>query len=326
LVSLLYGRKRRKSKWDILVIVTLLSLSAGMGVAACNSNPPPGNITATGTATPVPGGSIVTGTVDINGTTITGTAYVPTSSPYAPIIATPCPTPTATPTPTTIDEEMAQYGVYFTGATTNALREWSNDRKGAVKKAVQDVARKFSERIGGSPQEAFKRVYGYINFEWTYEAINGFGWAYNDHTIKWGGFYRSEYQAVRNVVHELGHIFDRMVCASRRANGVCDNVFHNSARTDLSAVWGNEYCGRDLSGGMYLCLGRRSHSGPEPGMYWGFAGDWEEWQFGATHGDGEVWADMFLAWVYDRWGNDRFGDRRSEYMNSQMSTYLNIFR
>jgi hypothetical protein len=30
---------------------------------------------------------------------MTGTAYVPTSSPYAPIIATPCPTPTGTPTP-----------------------------------------------------------------------------------------------------------------------------------------------------------------------------------------------------------------------------------
>jgi RHS repeat-associated protein len=51
LVSLVYGRKRRKSKWDILVIVTLLSLSVGMGVAACG-NVPQGEVTATVTATP----------------------------------------------------------------------------------------------------------------------------------------------------------------------------------------------------------------------------------------------------------------------------------
>ena len=40
----------------------------------------------------------------------------------------------------------------------------------------------------------------------------------------------------------------------------------------------------------------------------------------ATDDSGEVWADMFLGWVYDEWGNDPFGiaDYKRDYMNTHM--------
>lgn len=71
LVSLIYDRKRRKSKWDILVIVTLLSLSAGMTLSACNL--PQGQFTAT--AIGVPSFPLAAITVTFaNGTTVNGLA------------------------------------------------------------------------------------------------------------------------------------------------------------------------------------------------------------------------------------------------------------
>lgn len=149
---------------------------------------------------------------------------------------------------------MAQYGVYFTGLTPGLLQHWNMYTKGVVKKAVIDVANRFFESIGGTPQEAFKRVYGYINFEWCENCSSGFGITSDDHTIKFDDMYSStrEYRAIRLVVHELGHLFDRKICASRQNDGICSvselDVFHDSARTDLSGVWNNIYCGRDTNG------------------------------------------------------------------------------
>jgi RHS repeat-associated protein len=102
LVSLVYGRKRRKSKWDILVIVTLLSLSAGMGVAACGgSSLPQGEATATVIATPGANYGVGTATFANGATQQALVAVTPTGTPV--ILVTkeiPCLEPaTSTPTP-----------------------------------------------------------------------------------------------------------------------------------------------------------------------------------------------------------------------------------
>jgi hypothetical protein len=325
-LSLLYGRKRRRSKWDILVIIVLLGITTGIGIAACTPPPPNTNATAVPSPDTVPTNPAPAETpVSTGPATIPSDVPVTTPSPSTtPVVgdcatATLTPTPIGTSTPTPIDAELAQYGVSFTGI----VREWTSSRIEAVRNAVRVVAERFAGIIGGSREEAFRRVYGYINFEWCDNCVNGFGWAYDDHTIKFDGMYLLEYRAIRNTIHELGHMFDRKICASRQPDGVCngDEIFHDSARTDLGDGWNVEYCG------IYLCLGRTSHSGPQPGMYWGFAGDWEEWQFGATHDVGEVWADMFLGWVYDEWGNDPFGigTHKRDYMNSHMRSYLGGF-
>ena len=323
-VAALFFRKRKKgNKAGTLLVLLLIGITVSMTMAACgNANgQPQSSTTVEATVVPIASNQAEV-TLSINGTSQPA-VIVTTPVPPNVIVTALCeeaptstPTPIGTPTPTPIDAELAQYGVYFTGIT----REWTSVRIEAVRIAVRTVGERFAGIIGGSGMEAFKRVYGYINFEWTYDVINGFGWTYNDHTIKWDGFYMIDYRGVRNVIHELGHMFDRKICSTRQSDGICngDEIFHDSARTDLTAVWNTEYCG------IYLCLGRTTHSGPQPGMYWGFAGDWEEWQFGATDDPGEVWADMFLGWVYDEWGDDPFGiaDYKQNYMNTHMRAYL----
>ncbi len=57
----------------------------------------------------------------------------------------------------------------------------------------------------------------------------------------------------------------------------------------------------------------------------GFAGDAGVWQFGFSHGHGEVWVDMFLGWVYNRWGDNVAGTNLQNYMNTTMNDYLSGF-
>jgi len=320
------GRKSKKSAPCMLMLMMLVVLPLTVGLA-CDTGTPAAT-TPIATATQPPGGTQVAGSATV--------APTATSTPEAPAVITIPDCPTAPPT--AIDEEMAQYGVYFTGVVQGwntlfkngtAIDATQESAREAVKEAVIEVAKKFAGIIGGSPQDAFKRVYGYINFEWCNGCVSdAFGENTDDHTIKFDGMYMWEhYKRVRNVVHELGHMFDRKVCASRELDGECDIVgdeirMHSSARTDLQKVWNNEEwrCQGDKS-----CLSRSTPTGPRPGIFWGFAGDLHEWQYGQTDGEGEVWADMFLGWVYNKWGNDEFGGRKQEYMNDVMKTYLRSF-
>ena len=127
--------------------------------------------------------------------------------------------------------------------------------------------------------------------------------------------------ASRLVTHELGHLFDRQVCAMRSGGNCSDtNLYNNSARKDLGNAMGKYYCQ-----GTYKCLERQSHNDPFGG-YWGFAGKFEVWQFGAVlkNDSGEPFADMFVGWVYDSWDtNTDFGNTRRSYMNAHMAEYLN---
>jgi RHS repeat-associated protein len=125
LVSLLYGRKRRKSKWDILVIVTLLSLSAGMGVAACQFTTNGYDVTATPSPTQ-PNTYNVTATP----TTIPSSTPAPSNTPLPTITATCTLTPSPTPTPTPKDiatmpfpggQAYDEYGAW--GKTTQKYKE-----------------------------------------------------------------------------------------------------------------------------------------------------------------------------------------------------------
>jgi len=90
-----------------------------------------------------------------------------------------------------------------------------------------------------------------------------------------------------------------------------------TARADLSAFWGE--CSINPS----ACLGRSGNKSPQ-GTYYGFAGGFGDWQFGKTHGNGEVFADMFVGWVYNKWENSAQGGYRRDYMNRQIQYYLTM--
>jgi hypothetical protein len=104
------------------------------------------------------------------------------------------------------------------------------------------------------------------------------------------------------VVHELGHAFDNALC---NITPGCKQPGGNPGRNSLTAD-----------------LGRDDH-GNRQNDFHGFAGGWDVWQYGATHDDGEVFADMYLGWTYNQWGvRTDTGANRANHMNTNMPLWL----
>lgn len=219
-----------------------------------------------------------------------------------------------------IDDHLSYYGVSLSGI----LSEWTESRKLAVLLGVHAVGSKLSELAGMGIQGAanvFQSVFGKMNIGWCDNCVEGaFGRADSDHTILFDGMYKNPTSAMRLVVHELGHIFDRAVCAANDSSGSCSYIFRSGTARD------------GLKGRLLLCadsqycLGRNGHNGPGEGEHWGFAGGWATWQFGDGDGAGELWADMFLGWVFDKWEASSRGTNRQIYMNGTVSAYVNLIR
>jgi len=210
---------------------------------------------------------------------------------------------------------LRRYDVHL---TTDGESQWRFANVHAVYFAITIIANKFSEETGNSPTQSFKDVFGSMEIRMCKSGCvdSGFGWAKGDHLILFDGFYGSMEKNIRLVTHEFGHIFDRAVCGSRGSSGACPNIFAGlGARGDLSRSWG--FCSVFSS----ACLGRTGYEDQ------GFAGGWEDWQFGANLADGtgssgEVWADMFLGWTFDSWDSTNLGNYRSTYMAFNMTYYL----
>ena len=341
LLAMVFGNKKKRGKYDqlmiILVIGVLLFMSLSCAIVDIISQGVQGIIDAVNSLIRPPGSPNYPG-----GGTEPGMPPDPT---VPPVInpKTPCPgdgdgngdgdgigdgdgdggfPPQPPPPPPTIKEELMKYGVTLTGT----MGAWTSYRQDIILKAVKVVANRFTGVIGGSPEDVFISVYENFSFDWDpVNVTGGYGWTYSDDMIKIDDMYEVEQQAIRFVIHELGHLFDRKVCASRNSEGVCmgDEIFNNSARSDMELVWNTQYCG------IYLCLGRPSHDGPHTGMFYGFAGGFEDWQFSAPdpstiYCSGEVWADMFIGWVFDKWNNDSlgFGIAKRAYIDKNMTIYL----
>jgi RHS repeat-associated protein len=152
----------------------------------------------------------------------------------------------------------------------------------------------------GTPGKAFQAVYGDVLFRHI-EGNPIAGWA--ETHLDWVGFgcnmgqicyddsmfteANNMAQVSHNAAHELGHGIDQ------RGDRV--------ARANLEAVWNNLRLTRDDGG---------------------FAGPWPDWQQSTEQGAGEVFADMFLGWTYNRWERSETGTRRSQYMNANIPSII----
>jgi len=95
LLSLLLGKKKKRGKWELAVVILVLGLSLGMSLTGCqppNSSPPP-------TETQEPGQPINSGGEE-GGETYQGTQPSPTHEPTQTPTLCITLTPTSTPTPT----------------------------------------------------------------------------------------------------------------------------------------------------------------------------------------------------------------------------------
>jgi RHS repeat-associated protein len=206
------------------------------------------------------------------------------------------------------------FGFRFTGV-------WTPEMKLAAYQAIFFVAMALATIAPGfTPEGIFKRIFGDLNLEYgdCPNCAGAFGYTHGASHIEFGGMYGNLTQDTRLIVHEFGHAFDHAVADARPGDG---NVWAEGARADLTGHMG-------LCNNSADCLGRNGYT-DDGGGNWGFAGGKGTWQFGLNDTPGEVFADMFLGWVFNTWGPDiplsNRGTIRQGYMNGQMNYYLTTY-
>ncbi|MBL1128411.1 MAG: hypothetical protein HND44_07905 [Chloroflexi bacterium] len=194
--------------------------------------------------------------------------------------------------------------VNFTGGN------WAAKEKGVIQTGAWDVAMalyKASEGQYGSPSETFKAVYGgAVTFHKT--GTDGcpdkvcYGeWVGNNKINVYTDVYDkndnskipSEWAGPRWAVHELGHGFEAKVN---------DILGIEHVRNNLPVDFAN----RD-----------------------GFAGDYPGWQQNDCEVacNGEIYADMFVGWTYNRWDTGEYfpeGQAKANYMTTNMAVWIDI--
>jgi hypothetical protein len=183
-------------------------------------------------------------------------------------------------------------------------QKWTEDEKQVVNSQVDLSANKYASVVNNyrkmsnliylsgfcgvryyetlvTPEQAFKSIHGGpILFLRSSETPGNIGltlskdtiiiYNYKDSNLKIYGDYILKRPKL--VTHELGHAFE---------DGT-DNEFLQAWNSNL-----------DRSG-------TDDHK-DSMGTYFGFAGGYENWQFGWDNTPKEVFADMYLGWVYNQW-------------------------
>ena len=306
-LSMYYGQKKKRSKWDTLAILVLLGVTVGIGVVACAPapTPPSGSFNTASpampaqTQTPVP----------TNPGTVPAT---PTGTPAAPIetpTAIPCPTPRLVPS-------LDLYGIVYGGTS------WTLDEQVEILGAIQKVGEEFS-RIRGTGEtswDAFKIVYGDgVLFHRGGRSGDPVCNGGVPQTVKcFGSAPMGEQSPVRLLVHELGHtlVKTRYYEVETPYNQVRDlKIVDDTPVNEDGPFW---VTGTHPTGGACLnnadpnsALGRQcaatdaDHYGSFQRTSRGYMGPGAPHQY---HGAGwtdfvanenEDFADMFMNWVYN---------------------------
>jgi RHS repeat-associated protein len=102
----------------------------------------------------------------------------------------------------------------------------------------------------------------------------------------------------RWIVHEVGHAFENAMLETIGSKAGRDNLHRNLITRKIE----NE-------------------------QFAGFHGGFSSWQYSRDLGSGEIFADMFIGWVYNQWevSNNEFTPtaiKRSDYMEKNMSGWI----
>jgi hypothetical protein len=208
-------------------------------------------------------------------------------------------------------------------------QHWTDQEKKTTEAAVLDVAQAYADSynnfmsnlyssIGdiGSPRsigpvEAFLKIHDtavtFLRKALTAaQALGGgsdaWGYTFSAQTI-WVFSNATSQDVINNprwAIHELGHAFENATIIVR-PNGTS----YKPGRASLPSK----------------LLGSRL----------GFHGGWLDWQYSKEMSDGEIFADMFIGWVYKRWeGNQgqqltfQVGLARSSHMHQGMPIWINM--
>jgi hypothetical protein len=208
LLALAYGRKKKRSKGAILLVILSFVVVTGMTLSGCN-------FTATGTLTPTSSptmpGYIATGTVvDENGNSYNGSIYVATPSAPSTPLAIPCPTPETTQNIfrlTGIDWEGSKLVFFGAGINGTTFHE-------STKQAIL-LAMDMIQRASGKTPE---NVVGWVNGKRADNQISfipypgdSYGGGFGNGRIDLLAADTPQYMSPEGlaiIVHELGHGVD----------------------------------------------------------------------------------------------------------------------
>jgi hypothetical protein len=196
----------------------------------------------------------------------------------------------------TVEEKLQQYNVTLDGE----MEGWTYERKYAVWAAVSAVGQAFARTRGQgeTAAEAFRAVYGHVDFTWGKEHATGIcaevtsgGCTSSRYQINFwsmsGDIDHTVFRMTKNVIHELGHAFN-VARGYRDASGHWKNA-------DASMPFEVDKA-RDLLPPNVL-----------PGSTDAFPRylNWQQHPPGLIAGEqdtsSEVFADMFIAWTYRVW-------------------------
>jgi hypothetical protein len=318
LLFLLYGNKRKRSKWDTLVIMLLLGVAVTMSLAACGgtSTPPPApQGTPEPSSNPVPDQPpvTVTPTPEANG----GTTATDSGAPLVTLTVTPTPcptivmsTPTYTPSPTgtptfTVEEELlSAYGVKFVDG--NLI--WSSTNKNIALGALSDIAKRMGsadifrsefDTNAGSPIYLIMGTSApniVLNENCTKIASGGCTTGKDKINFASLSPWNDGLTARNLIVHEFGHVFN--------------NVHGSVPMTDLANS--NINPENFVENRSQILLPNVTFS----------------WQLDTAKTPSETFADFFVAWTYDAWqpstdtnGRTTIAGKAMEWMNEFMTTH-----
>lgn len=208
----------------------------------------------------------------------------------------------------TIEEMMQKYGIEF---TADAGEAWTDEQKIAVLIAVANVASKFSllkNFEGYTPDAAWGAVMGtttmhrssatsYTDSNGVTQTIAHGGYTVDSNKIEFydtafvsanGAHIRLDPNFKNNVVHEIGHMFN--------ADTVNDTKV--SPYKNLTTAINDE-----------IVPAGRSGMEPYPVSQ------------SRVETSNEIFADMFLSWVYNSYSPNSFGSTRYSWMDDRMTQW-----
>jgi hypothetical protein len=321
LLALVFGRKKKRGKWDGLLIALVMVAAVGMSLTACSGSSTVETPTATAsvTATPAPNGAVeATATITQKLPAATGT---PTTTPTITCTAT----LTKTPEPT-VDrwdelwnliqfvDIIDEYKTYFTDAVVQVANAFGRTLgKDPITSFISifrlSVSHKLKFQVGACP--ACNGAGGYTHSAWWIEFAvqNPF---YDPSKSATGEYNRTPEMAhemnVHNVVHELGHAFANLWAYK-------DEMGKQGYVTSSPYTASYPYS-------EFLTNEGFKYPGPDyQPTLWRMHPDKNEDDI-IRHR--EAFADMFLSWVYNGAGFDdtTWGTKRRDYMNEHMPLWL----
>ena len=191
-----------------------------------------------------------------------------------------------------IKGELGEYGIELDG-------EWGYDQMRAVLYAVRMVGAALANRLDNlSSLEAFLEIFEKITMTWGLQGatgecakINAGGCTSGPHQVNFesmsGQGTIQLYRTVKNVIHELGHVYDNLLDFGPR-NNLPQNIVDNRYKI----LKPNQIEGR------------------------------LDWQQNTSKTSVETWADMFIAWVYSAWNSDLVNAEKVTYAQAWIDEWL----